>query len=130
MKNIITLLAFVFATNILLAQKVNEKVQIEHNGTWYPGKILKVNESEGIYFITYDGWDENWNEWVTRDRLKGFREAQPLTKFKVGDMVEVEYGMVPEPARVIEVGENKYKIEYEKKVFGTKWVTEKQMKKL
>ena len=72
------------------AQKVNEKVQISHNGSWYDGKILKVD----------------------------------------GDKVEVEYGMVPEPAEVVEVGENKYKIQYEKKAFGTKWVTEKQMKKL
>lgn len=130
MKNILTLLVLIFASNILLAQKVNEKVQIEYNGTWYPGKILKVNDAEGKYFISYDGWEESWNEWVTKDRLKGFQTAQPLSKYKVGDMVEVEYGMVPEPAKVIEVGENKYKIEYEKKVFGTKWVTEKQMKKL
>lgn len=37
--------------------------------------------------------------------------------------------MIPEPATVIEVGENKYQIEYDKKVFGKKWVIEKQIKK-
>ena len=110
------------------AQKVNEKLQISHNGSWYDGKILKVDGDK--YFITYDGWSEDWNEWVTVDKLKGFATQAPLTKFNVGDKVEVEYGMVPEPAEVVEVGENKYKIQYEKKAFGTKWVTEKQMKKL
>ena len=51
-------------------------------------------------------------------------------KFKVGDKVEVEYGMVPEPATIIEVGENKYQIQYENTLFGKKWVVEKQIKKL
>jgi len=113
------------------AQKVNEAVEIESNGSWYPGKVLKVDGER--YFITYDGWAESWNEWVGTDRLRGFKTESapaPLTKFKVGDKVEVEYGMVPEPATVIEVGENKYHIQYDKKVFGTKWVGEKQMKKL
>jgi hypothetical protein len=51
-------------------------------------------------------------------------------KYKVGDRVEVEYGMVPEPATIIEVGENKYHIQYDKKAFKSKWVTEAQIKKL
>lgn len=42
----------------------------------------------------------------------------------------MEYGMVPEPATILDVGENKYHIAYDKKVFGTKWVPEKQVKKL
>ena len=115
-------------TTFANAQKVGEKVKIDHNGSWYDGKILKIEDDK--YFVSYDGWSEDWNEWVTIDKLKDFAKAAPLTKFKVGDNVEVEYGMIPEPATVIEVGENKYKIQYEKKAFGTKWVTEKQMKKL
>jgi len=115
------------------AQKVNEKIQIEHNGSWYDGTILKVNAAEGQYYVSYDGWSDSWNEWVGVERIKGFgKEAAPapLTKFKVGDRVEVEYGMIPEPARIISVGENKYEIEYDTKSFGKKWVTEKQIKKL
>lgn len=48
----------------------------------------------------------------------------------MGDRVEVEYGMVPEPATVMEVGENKYRIKYDKSAFGEKWVGEKMIKKL
>jgi hypothetical protein len=124
------LLAIIFSlcTVAAQAQKIGEKIQIEHNGSWYDGKILKIEADK--YYVSYDGWSEDWNEWVTIDKLKGFSAAAPLTKFKVGDKVEVEYGMIPEPATVIEVGENKYQIEYEKKAFGKKWVTEKQIKKL
>lgn len=125
------LTAALLLSGAVSAQKVNDAVEIESNGSWYPGKILKVDGER--YFITYDGWEESWNEWVGKDRLRGFKTESapaPLTKFKVGDKVEVEYGMVPEPATVIEVGENKYHIQYDKKVFGTKWVSEKQIKKL
>jgi hypothetical protein len=118
------------------AQKVNEKVQIESSGSWYPGTILKVDAAKGEYFVTYEGWGDSWDEWVPISRLKDYATAaapapaSPLTKFKVGDKVEVEYGMIPEPATVIEVGENKYHIQYDKKAFGTKWVTEREIKKL
>jgi len=128
MKKLIFLAFFVFLyTSSLKAQKINEKVEIESSGVWYPGKILKINEDDGLYFVSYDGWGEISNEWVTLDRLK-YKKA--TGKYKVGDRVEVEYGMIPEPATILEVGENKYHIEYDKKYFGKKWVTEGQIKKL
>lgn len=113
------------------AQKVGDKVQIESTGSWYPGKVLEVKE--GQFFVAYDGWSETFNEWVGPDRIKGATtEAAPsaLTKFKVGDKVEVEYGMVPEPATIMEVGENKYHIKYDNSLFGDKWVAEGLIKKL
>jgi hypothetical protein len=116
-----------FIGNILNAQKVDEKVEIESGGSWYPGKILKVNDEEKLYFVSYDGWEEISNEWVGVDRLK-YKKA--TGKFKVGDKVEVEYGMIPEAATITEVGENKYHIVFDKSVFGDKWVNESQMKKL
>lgn len=129
MKKLMLLLGLVVASSSF-AQNVGEKVQIDHNGTWYEGKIEKINAADGTYYVSYDGWDASWNEWVTKDKLKGFAVKAPLTKFSVGDHVEVEYGMVPEPATIIEVGENKYHIKYDKTVFGDKWVTEGQIKKL
>lgn len=112
----------------MLAQKVNEKVQIEYKGSWYDGKILKIENEK--YYVAYDGWSESWNEWVGIDRLKGFKSPVALTKFKVGDKVEVDYGMIPEPATITEVGENKYHIKFDKSVYGDKWVNEGQIKKL
>lgn len=132
-KIILTCALFIGSISLSLAQKVNDKVQINSNGSWYPGKILKVNTEEKTYFITYDGWGDSWNEWVTIERLKDYQQEAapaPLTKYKVGDKVEVEYGMLPEPATIIEVGENKYHIQFDKKAFGDKWVVEKAIKKL
>jgi len=119
---------FVFLiTSSLKAQKVNEKVEIESSGVWYPGKVLEINDEDGLYFVSYDGWGEISNEWVTLDRLK---YTKATGKYKVGDRVEVEYGMVPEGATILEVGENKYHIQYDNKAFGQKWVIESQIKKL
>lgn len=135
MKHILTILALcTLGITAAQAQKVNEAVEIESSGAWYPGKILKVDGAK--YFITYDGWDEAFNEWVEADRLRGFKTAEapapkaPLTKFQVGDKVEVEYGMVPAPAVVTEVGENKYHVKFDNTLFKDKWVTEREIKKL
>jgi len=135
MKNLTLIALFLFSALSAFSQKVNDKIQIESNGSWYDGKILKVNEAEKQYYVTYDGWSESWNEWVGTDRIRGYETAKPepapaAKKFKVGDHVEVEYGMIPEPATIIEVGENKYHIQFDKKVFGDKWVSEGQIKKL
>lgn len=130
----LTLASLFLFSSALHAQKVNEAVEIESSGSWYPGKILKVDGDK--FFVTYDGWSDSWDEWVTVDRLRGFKTAaapapaSPLTKFKVGDRVEVEYGMIPAPATVIEVGENKYHIQYDNKLYKSKWVTEREIKKL
>jgi len=126
-KYFIALVIALFSLNAIQAQKVNEKVEIESSGVWYPGKLLKVNEDTNEYYVSYDGWGEGSDEWVTIDRLK-YKKA--TGKYKVGDRVQVEYGMIPEPATITEVGENKYHIVYDKTQFGDKWVSEGQIKKL
>jgi hypothetical protein len=126
-KYFLLIVLFTLSFGLTKAQNVNDKVEIEWNGSWYPGKIIEVNEEEGSFLVSYDGWSETSNEWVTTERLK-YKKA--VGKFKVGDRVEVEYGMIPEPATIIEVGEKKYHIQYDKKAFGDRWVTEAQIKKL
>lgn len=130
MKKVIVIGILCMAGFSATAQKVNEKIQIESSGSWYDGTILKVNGDQ--YFVTYDGWGDSWNEWVPVSRIRGFATAPAPTEklYKVGDRVETEYGMIPEPGTIIEVGENKYHIQFDKKAFGSKWVTEKQIKKL
>ena len=128
MKKLGIVLIFVFFNSLnTFAQKVNEKVEIESSGVWYPGKLLKVNEDTNEYYVSYDGWGEGSDEWVTIDRLK-YKKA--TGKYKIGDRIQVEYGMIPEAATVKEVGENKYLIVYDKTLFGEKWVGEGQIKKL
>jgi len=134
----LTILSAIFLTLTLSAsaQKAGEKIQIESSGAWYDGKIMKVEGDK--YFVSYDGWSDSWDEWVGIERIRGFKTAAPATpstpgvtgKFKVGDRVEVEYGMIPAPATVVEVGENKYHIQYDNKLYKSKWVTEREIKKL
>lgn len=135
MKHLTILSALFLALSIsAYAQRVGDKIQIESSGAWYNGKILQTKGDQ--YLVTYDDYGSGWDEWVGMDRIKLL--AQPAApaapaatgKYKVGDRVEVEYGMIPEPATVIEVGENKYHIQYDKKSFKSKWVTEREIKKL
>lgn len=49
------------------AYQVGESVYILWRGKWYPGKILAFDG--GVYYITYDGYDSSWDEWVEPARL-------------------------------------------------------------
>lgn len=49
--------------------KKGDRVQVEHDGDWYPATILQVDEGF-FYFIRYDEYDADWDEWVTDKRIK------------------------------------------------------------
>lgn len=117
----------------LFAQKESENVKVEYNGDWYSATVLKVNESEQKYYISFNGWGDSWDEWVGKDRIKNFGEQTSAenrdNKFNIGDRVKVEYGLIPESATVIDVNKNKYSIKFDNETFGDKWVSEYQVKK-
>lgn len=48
--------------------KNNTSVMVEWNGKWYPAHILKTEGEK--YYIHYAGYDESWDEWVGKDRIK------------------------------------------------------------
>lgn len=50
------------------AFNVGDSVQVKWKGSWYPAKILK--EQNGQFFIHYDGYGSNWDEWVGLGRIK------------------------------------------------------------
>lgn len=45
-------------------------VEINWGNKWWKGRILAVDEAIGKYRVHYDGWADNWDEWVTPDRLR------------------------------------------------------------
>ncbi|MCB9948618.1 MAG: hypothetical protein H6842_12490 [Rhodospirillaceae bacterium] len=49
---------------------VGAVVQIEWNGSWYPGRVLEGPQADGTCYITYDGYDSGWDEWVAPSRLR------------------------------------------------------------
>ncbi len=44
--------------------------QIFWQSSWYAGQVTKGPDSEGRCYVTYDGYDSSWDEWVTSDRLR------------------------------------------------------------
>lgn len=45
-------------------------VEIFWGNKWWKGRILAVDEANGKYKVHYDGWGDNWDEWVTPDKLR------------------------------------------------------------
>ncbi len=46
----------------------NDPVQIEWRGTWYGGRLLE--QKDGKYHVSYDGYSSSWNEWVGPERIR------------------------------------------------------------
>lgn len=44
-------------------------VQVEWEGSWWSGKVLSV-ASNGDVKIHYVGWEDSWDEYVPRKRLR------------------------------------------------------------
>lgn len=126
-KNVFIIATFLFLGTSVFAQKIGEKIEIESSGSWYAGKILKISGDK--YFVTYTDWGSSWDEWVTVERIRGYA-TKADRKFHVGDRVEAEYGFIPTPGTIIEVGENKYNVKFDTKAYGTKWCSEGQIKML
>ena len=49
---------------------VGSSIQVLWNGTWYAATIKAGPNAEGQCQIGYDGWDDNWDEWVGDDRMR------------------------------------------------------------
>lgn len=121
-RKISLLLIGFFAVLYVSAQKVGDKVQILWNGKYFPGKVLEVKD--GKWYISYDGYDAKWNEWVGSDRLK-------TNAYKKGDKVQVLWNGKWFPSVILEVGnDGKFKIHYDG--YGAnwdEWITKDRMKK-
>lgn len=53
-----------------------DALQISWEGSWYAGHVVEV--ADGRYKVHYDGWADNWDEWVATDRLRP-TDAGPAT---------------------------------------------------
>ena len=135
------LLAIVLAgvlTACTRAYDVGDHVLVEWEGKDYPAMILDV-PGPGKVKVHYDGYDEMWDEVVSRSRLKGRIEgpisnvpeppekvrraaadASKNNKFKIGDRVTVEFHRHFYPAVIVGVvGPEKYRVHYEG--YGNEW---------
>ena len=49
---------------------VGSKVQVEWKHRWWPARIVKLDEAEKKFYITYDGYGKDWDEWVGEKRIR------------------------------------------------------------
>jgi hypothetical protein len=49
-----------------------DRVEVEWKGEWWAAKVAKV-EDDFFYFIQYDGYGREWDEWVTPKRMRKLR---------------------------------------------------------
>lgn len=50
------------------AHPVGSSLSVLWKGKYYPAKVLKTRDKE--FYIRYDGYGEDWDEWVTAERIK------------------------------------------------------------
>ena len=50
------------------ALKKGDKIEVLWNDAWYNAEVIAVNGC--IYKVHYDGYEKEWDEWITPHRLK------------------------------------------------------------
>lgn len=56
--------------------ELGSKTDTEYHGEWYPSEIVKLQGDS--FFIHYENYDNSWDEWVKKERLR-FRQAVAKT---------------------------------------------------
>lgn len=113
---VILAVALLYCASSFASCKVGDKAEVLWKGKWYPAKVMKVKGDE--CYIHYNGYGNNWDEWVGPDRIKlakaGEQSADPQ-KYSKGDSVQVLWKGTWYPAKIIAIGKNEktYKIHYD-----------------
>ena len=74
---------------------LKQRKEVLWGGKWYPARIL--HKKGDRHKIHYEGWGNEWDEWVTAERI---RQWQPVTH-KKGTSVEVEWNGRWYPAMIL-----------------------------
>jgi hypothetical protein len=111
--------------------QVGDHVYVEWEGKEYPA-FIKEATSPAKFKVHFDGYDDSWDQVVTKDRIKRPVEGAPVhpepppkvrakamkavqtNQYKTGDRVRVEWHGVVYPAIVTGiVGTERYRVHYE-----------------
>jgi hypothetical protein len=90
--------AMLFSSAPASACSSGDKAEVLWKGGWYPAHVVKGKGSE--CYIHYDGYGNNWDEWVGPDRIK-----VASARFNEGDSVQVKWKGSWWPAHVLKAKE-------------------------
>ena len=82
---------------------VGQRGEVLWKGAWYPAQVLNV--SGNSCYITYDGYDSSWDEWVKPSRFRAL--------FAVGQSVRIFWKGQWYPGQILDISSNSYKITYD-----------------
>jgi len=100
-----------------------DKAQVLWNGSWYPATVRRARG--GNCFIHYDGYGNNWDEWVGPNRIRVATGnsvvvgAPPAVAIQEGAAVQVLWGHRWWPAHVLQAKGNRLFIHYDG--YGNNW---------
>ena len=113
--------------------RVGDRVLVEWDGNDYPASILVI-ESQARFRVHYEGYESIWDESVPATRVKGKVKGHvppppppprvrarmnpgnkaPISTFRQGDRVKVEWKGAPYSATILEVlGNERYRVHYD-----------------
>jgi hypothetical protein len=110
-------IAFLASTGVLLGLAIpgaeasiceaGNKAEVFWKDRWYPAQVLRVNQDGDRCFITYDGYDNSWDEWVGSDRIRIYN------RYGEGSQVSVYWKGSWYAAQVLKVRRGSYYITYD-----------------
>lgn len=83
------LIALLLTATPALACPTGKPIDIEWNGSMWPGVVLEGPNAAGHCLVSYDNYDDSWNEWVSQDRLGAVRTQ--IVGCPVGAALEIEW---------------------------------------
>ncbi|ELS01437.1 RNA binding activity-knot of a chromodomain protein [Xenococcus sp. PCC 7305] len=82
---------------------VGQRGEVLWKGAWYSAQVLDT--SGNSCYITYDGYDSSWNEWVELTRFRA--------TFYIGQAVKIKWKGQWYPGRILDASRNSYRITYD-----------------
>ena len=82
---------------------VGQRGEVFWKGAWYPAQVKNV--SNNSCYITYEGYDSSWDEWVEPSRFRAV--------FRVGQSVKILWKGQWYPGRILDVNRSSYLVTYD-----------------
>jgi hypothetical protein len=139
---------FLLLTGCRRAHQVGDHVLVDWRGDEYPAVIVAI-EGPAKFHVHYDGYSDDWDESIPATRIRGrlstttsqpgaappvkmrarpgasagdagMAPPHPLSVYRTGDRVRVEWHGSVYPATIINVlGDDRYRVHYDN--YGNEW---------